>query len=279
MSLLENASKFFSRACTFLSTIPNYFSFSASKDREQSPRNLSKSLIDSHSNSPDATLSQAETSVNVGEEGGLILSRSSSSSASTSTFELTPTSEFSSISSISSESESSINSSFSDFLRSYINKTSDKSNLPRKSDNQSSPSSRMGINRTGAKQELIILKANSRPNLPEGHGVGLGRTPAYTEVPSFPDTQAKPDEASKSLSNPQTLDLPAKIMQGRDTKGYRGLPNPEDPNKNQTNPVEKGVWRKSAFTPVPPTTQEIAIQIVDKARRDAGASRKVELTF
>ena len=89
----------------------------------------------------------------------------------------------------------------------------------------------------------------------------------------------KEDKPSKSLSNLQTSDFHSKILRGRDTRGYRGLPNPEDPNKNQTTPVKKGVCRESALTLVPTTKQEIASRIVAEARRNANASGQVQLTF
>lgn len=90
----------------------------------------------------------------------------------------------------------------------------------------------------------------------------------------------KEDQPSQQLSGSKTLDLPAKIMQGRDTRGYRGLPNPEDPNKNQTNPVKNGVRRKSALTLVPPTKEEMASQIVIKARMEAEKNKgKPEMSF
>ncbi|MFZ9180532.1 MAG: hypothetical protein ACO201_01515 [Rickettsiales bacterium] len=238
---------------TILTSIGNFFNCCANKDMAESRE---ASPINSSSNSSDTKLSRVGTSVNVGEGGGLILSRSSLTSTSTSTFELTSTSEFSIISSISSKGEGSINSSFSDFSPQCINKISDQKDLQGKYVDQPSlplnhitGSSPTGTSRHQARTELRRPKEISRSNLPGGQRVGLVRPPAYTEVPSFPDN---PDEASKSLSvyEPNN-DLPAKIMLGRDLNGKHALSIPLEitrPNRNQSKIA--GLGMRPSFTMV-----------------------------
>jgi len=89
------------------------------------------------------------------------------------------------------------------------------------------------------------------------------------------------DEASKSLSDPQTLDFHSKIMKGRDIAGIRNLSSTTVTTRPMLpSGTNVGVGRKSAFTPVSMTKEEMAIQIVSEARRDANASGgQVQLKF